>query len=145
MKFRPIFSCSGNFDNGRRESFTKLNFVKILSNSGIINIRLSALPHVTMSLLGVAINFLPRRNFPRDEGDNAREILVFATVAKIVVRWREQSAATECIKLAIKSGKDNRNKAATMNQPLGPFHSTCNAGDTRWDGLAVRGARDGGS
>lgn len=115
--------------------------MKILSNTGIINIRLSALPHVTMSLSRrcAAINFPRRRNFPRDEGDNAREILVFAAVAKIVVRWRERSAAAECIKLAIKSDGDNQNKAATVNQPLGPFHSTYNAGSTRWVGLAVRG------
>ena len=47
---------------------------------------------------------------------------------KIVARWRERSAAAECIKLAIKSGGDNQNKAVTVvNQPLGPvlFHVQC--------------------
>jgi len=74
-------------------------------------------------LLGVA----PRLIFPDvtfHEGDNAREILVFAAATKIVARCRERSAAAECIKLAIKSGGDNRNKAAMVNQLLGPvpFH-----------------------
>lgn len=69
--------------------------------------------YLAASRRNVAINFPRRRNFPRDEGDNAREILVFAAATKIVARWRERSAAAECIKLAIKSGGDNRNKAAT--------------------------------